>query len=325
MARLERVGTGAVLVVGPIYVDTVFAGLSRLPHPGEEITAQEFGVAPGGYAISALALHRLGLSTTLCGEIGRDLYGDYLLQALNAAGLPTHAVFRQAVHTNVAVTMNWNGDRGIVSYGPPSAAALEGYRSVVKAAAPGTMLLLSVRHPHAAPLVRAAKEGGLEVALSLSWHPEFLLSWPLRDLLAQADLLFCNVPEALLVTQEAAVEAAGWRLAGTVPEVVITRGPEGAEVVHGQERDFEPAFPAVLVDATGAGDVFAATYLAARAWGWDYPDRLRAGNFCAGHAVERVGSAQAALSRTAVEAARAAAWNGGHLRALEPEANRRVP
>lgn len=293
--------SGSALVIGPIYVDTVFAGLHRLPLPGEEVTASEFGVAPGGYAISALALHRLGVQTTLCGDVGPDLYGSYLTGALKEQGLATTAVFSDAPATNVAVTMNWNGDRGIVSYGHPTMADIRRYEKVLDDQPPGTVVLLSARHPYAPRLLERAKSRSLDVALSLSWHPDFLRSWQLRDLLPSSDLLFCNVPEALMVSQETDVERAGRRLAGSVPEVVITRGPEGADAIHGHHREHVAAVPAVVVDATGAGDVFAASYLAARLWGWDYADRLHAASFCAGRAVEHIGPLGVAVSRDTLE------------------------
>lgn len=291
------------IVVGPIYADTVFSGLTRLPRPGEEIVAEEFGVAPGGYAIAAIALHRLGIPTVLCGEVGTDLYGTCLLDLLAAAGLPTGAVFVGASATNVAVTMNWGGDRGIVSFGRAACAGLARYEAAVRTVAPGGVLLLSARHAHAPALARLGRQAGLRVALSLSWHPEFLRSWQLRDLLPLADILLCNVPEALMVSQEHDVEAAARRLGGSVAEVVVTRGPEGAEVVHEGRRHFAPAVPAVVVDATGAGDVFAAAYLAARTWGLTPAECLHAGNLCAGRAVGQIGPPVRLPDRKTIEAA----------------------
>lgn len=290
------------LVVGPIYADSVFAGLSRLPRPGEEIVAQEFGVAPGGYAISALAFHRLGVATVLMGEVGDDLYGTYLVQALTAAGLGTGAVFRAGGATNVAVTLNFSGDRGIVSYGRPVLADRTRYEAVLRASPPGTTMLLAARHPYAAALLRVAREAGLVIALGLSWQPEFLRSWRLRDLLPMADLLFCNVPEALMVSQEHDVGRAGQTLAGSVPEVVITRGPEGADrFAAGEGREHAPAPAVTLVDATGAGDVFASAYLAARAWGWPGAECLRAATLCAARAVEQIGPPARLLDRHELE------------------------
>lgn len=277
-------------MVGAIYADTIFAGLARLPQAGEEVVAEQVGWAPGGYAISALAFHRLEMRTKLLGEVGDDFYGRALLDVFDQEGLATDGVYRaRGGHTNVAVTLNWNGDRGIVSYGRVPQAPWEWYAEALQAAGSDAVLYLAARHPYAHRLVETARQLGQEVALSLSWHPDFLRSWALRDLLPSAAMLFCNVPEALMVTQETRIEAAGERLAASVPEVVITRGAEGADVLHDGRRESAAACPVVLVDATGAGDVFSSTYVAARSWGWSFAERLRAANWAAGHAIGRIG------------------------------------
>ena len=294
-------GDSNVIVVGPIYADTIFAGLERLPEPGEEVFAGEVGWAPGGYAISALAFHRLGVRMRLCGEVGDDMYGRAVLDALQAEGIDTDFVYRDpAMPTNIAVTLNWTGDRGIVSYDRMHTAPLAWYASALEGAAPGSLLYLSARHPLAGQLAREARQRGIEVAISLSWQPAFLRSWQLRDLLPAADMLFCNVPEALMVTQESTVEAAGERLAGTVREVVITRGPEGADLYHDGGRETVAALPVVLVDATGAGDVFASTYVATRLWGLRPIDRLRAATWAAAQAIGHIGGGSAAVSGDAL-------------------------
>ena len=279
-----------VLVAGAIYADTIFAGLTGLPQAGEEVVAEEVGWSPGGYAISALAFHRLEMSTQLVGEVGDDFYGKALLRLFDGEGLSTNRVYRaEGGHTNVAVTLNWGGDRGIVSYGRVPLAPWEWYAEALEEAGFGSILYLAARHPYAHRLVELARRLGQEVALSLSWQPDFLRSWELRDLLPLAQLLFCNVPEALMVTQETHIEAAGERLAASVPEVVITRGAEGADVLHDGRRDSTAACPVVLVDVTGAGDVFSSTYVATRSWGWSFLERLRAANWAAGHAIGRIG------------------------------------
>jgi sugar/nucleoside kinase (ribokinase family) len=287
-----------VVVIGPIYSDTVFAGLARLPLAGEEVQAVDVGWAPGGYAISALAFHRLEVPTTLCGEVGADLYGDALLTAFRAQGLATRRVRQDpGTHTNLAVTLNWDGDRGIVSYGRGAVAPAEWYEEALAEAGAGAVLYLSARHPHARKLATLARSLSQEVALSLSWHPEFLTSWALRDLLPLADMLFCNVPEALLVTSESRPERAGAVLAESVPEVVVTRGAEGATAWDHGRAVAAPARSVVLVDATGAGDVFSATYVAARLWGWPVERRLAAANWAAGHAIGAIGGGNSSPTR----------------------------
>jgi sugar/nucleoside kinase (ribokinase family) len=286
------------VVVGAIYADTIFSGLTRLPQAGEEVYAEQTGWAAGGYAISALAFHHLDVDTVLCGEVGDDLYGRALLTLFEQEGLQTQRVYvAPGASTNVAVTLNWNGDRGIVSYGRAPLAPWEWYRETLEEIPAGSVLYLAARHPYAERLMETARRLGHEVALSLSWNPEFLRSWRLRDLLAGADMLFCNVPEALLVTQETRVDAAGERLGQSVREVVITRGAEGADVFHDGIRETSPACSVVLVDATGAGDVFSSTYVTARSWGWSFAERLQAANWAAGHAIGRIGGGSGSPSK----------------------------
>lgn len=281
-----------VVVAGPLYADTVFSGLTRLPAPGEEVVAEEVGWAPGGYAISALAFHRLEVPTLLTGAVADDFYGQALLKTLEREGLSTSRIhIGSGGHTNVAVALNWNGDRGIVSYGRTPEAPLEWYEDCLGEAGPRAILYLAARHRHAQRLMATASRMGQKVALSLSWNPDFLTSWVLRDLLPGADLLFCNVPEALMVTGEQTPEAAGERLSASVPEVIVTRGPEGASVISEGKRYDSTACPAVVVDATGAGDVFSATYVAARTWGWSVEERLTAANWSAAQAIGHMGGA----------------------------------
>ena len=80
------------------------------------------------------------------------------------------------------------------------------------------------------------------------------------------DLLFANGDEALQLTGRADLEGALSELSAKVPALVITRGPEGAIAIENGERIEIPAAPVKeVVDTTGAGDLFAAGFLAARA------------------------------------------------------------
>ena len=65
---------------------------------------------------------------------------------------------------------------------------------------------------------------------------------------------------------------------GDDQELVLKRGAHGATVITDDGMVTEPALPARLVDATGAGDAFAAGYLAASSFGWPTRDRLRLGH-----------------------------------------------
>jgi sugar/nucleoside kinase (ribokinase family) len=50
-----------VAVVGAPFLDLVFEGLPRLPREGEEVVGRALHLVPGGTAIQAIGLARLGL------------------------------------------------------------------------------------------------------------------------------------------------------------------------------------------------------------------------------------------------------------------------
>ena len=71
---------------------------------------------------------------------------------------------------------------------------------------------------------------------------------------------------ALCLANEDEAAVLGDALAGAYPEVVVKRGAAGATLLGGESV---PAAPADVVDLTGAGDAFAAGFLAAQLRGED--------------------------------------------------------
>lgn len=74
-----------------------------------------------------------------------------------------------------------------------------------------------------------------------------------------------------------------------VPVLVITEGERGARVHTEGQWHHVPAFPAVEIEPTGAGDVFAAAYLAYYAEGWDPIASARFANCVASFTIEAEG------------------------------------
>jgi sugar/nucleoside kinase (ribokinase family) len=77
-------------------------------------------------------------------------------------------------------------------------------------------------------------------------------------------LLLPNADEAEALTGARDPAVQGGRLAAHYPLVVIKRGAAGSEAYAGASRWSAPAPPTQVLDTTGAGDAFAAAFLAAR-------------------------------------------------------------
>jgi sugar/nucleoside kinase (ribokinase family) len=110
--------------------------------------------------------------------------------------------------------------------------------------------------------------------------------------LVGADVLLPNGDEATALTGEEDPERAACALArrAGARDVVVTRGAEGALWTDGASVLSAGAPAAEAVDTTGAGDAFAAGWLAARGAGAEPPEALRAACAAGAEAVTRPGA-----------------------------------
>ena len=87
------------------------------------------------------------------------------------------------------------------------------------------------------------------------------------------------------------VEEAIPSLAVHVQTLVVTRSEAGATAVSGSERADVPAEPIErLVDTTGAGDLFAAGFLAGEARGLGLANSLKLGAIAAAEVIQHYGA-----------------------------------
>jgi sugar/nucleoside kinase (ribokinase family) len=139
-----------------------------------------------------------------------------------------------------------------------------------------------------------AHEAGRKVALTLSdsfcvdrYRAEFL------DLLrtGAVDLVFANESEAKSLYETADFEAAVAGLRNDARAAVVTRSEKGSLVVSREQTLEVPAERVErLVDATGAGDLFAAGFLTALARGLSETDAARLGALCAAEVISHMGA-----------------------------------
>ena len=105
------------------------------------------------------------------------------------------------------------------------------------------------------------------------------------------DILFANEAEILSLTGEAGFDAAVTRAAARVPLLVVTRSEKGALAVESGSLIEVAAEPVdQIVDTTGAGDLFAAGFLAARCRGASLERCLWTGAIAAGEVIKHYGA-----------------------------------
>jgi sugar/nucleoside kinase (ribokinase family) len=237
---------GGLAVVGPVARDCVDGGPPRIGGP----------VYYGARALAALGEDAL--------VVTKYAEADEALAApLHRIGL--HVVRRPA-GTTAAFTIENRGDRRVMALDDPGEpwsaddlADLAGVAWVQAGAVsrsdfpPATLALLARGRTvllDGQGLTRTSAPG--PVGLDADYDP---------DLLRHVRILKLSLEEA-----EALGLDLGDRALGSlgVPEVVVTLGSRGSVVYADGVAEHVPAHPLALSDPTGAGDVFAAAYLAAR-------------------------------------------------------------
>jgi sugar/nucleoside kinase (ribokinase family) len=153
----------------------------------------------------------------------------------------------------------------------------------------------------------AAHAAGRRVATSLS--DPFCVDRhraAFRDFIgASADIVFANETELMSLYETADLDAAMARLRGDVALTAVTRGAGGSVVIAGDATHRVAAAPATVVDTTGAGDAYAAGFLAALAQGLPLPECGRWGSVAAAEAIGHFGARPQTDLRTLVGAGNA--------------------
>ena len=257
----------------------------------------------GGSAANTLAgLSALGLQCAFIGQVAQDQLGEVFAHDIHAVGIdfdtPPRAGDPSTGRCLIFVTRD--GQRTMNTYLGASqflpAAVLD--EGLIASAAVLYLegYLWDPEEPRAAmkKAIAAARAAGRKVAFTLS--DAFVIDRHGDDFRAlieegQIDILFANKAELAALTGEADFDAGIAALAPSVPVLVVTRSEHGAVAVSGGERAEVAAEPvAAVVDTTGAGDLFAAGFLAGHVRGESLQQSLAMGAVAAGEIISHYGA-----------------------------------
>lgn len=287
---------GRIVVVGSVNMDMVVR-CDRFPRPGETVLGSAFNMFPGGKgANQAVAASKLGGDVYFLAKMGQDLFRTRLLESLSADGVNVdHVLLDPEEPTGVAmISVDGCGENEIVVASGSNmrlqAAEIEAERTLLKSA---SVLLLQLEIP--VDTVRAAARLGREVGAMVVLNPAPAMQLS-PDVLSSVDFLTPNEIEASKMTGIDVVDFASGDRAGKrflemgVGRVIITMGAQGALLVEpGQSRVF-PAFPARVVDTTGAGDAFNGGLAFGLAAGYSVDAAVTLGNRVAAYSVMYAGA-----------------------------------
>jgi sugar/nucleoside kinase (ribokinase family) len=260
-------------------------------------------VSGGSGANTAVGVAALGGRAAFVGKVRDDELGRLFAHDLRAVGVD----FDVAAAADGAATA-----RSFILVTPDGERTMNTYLGACQALGPGDVDPAAVQaakivylegylwDPPAAKeafrkAVGLAHEAGNAVALTLSdafcvdrYRDEFL--GLMRD--GSLDILFANIHELKSLYQTADETAALTALREEADILgVVTRSAEGALVVTRGETRAVPAFPVNrVVDTTGAGDLFAAGFLAGLTGGLGPADCARLGGIAAAEVIQHIGA-----------------------------------
>ncbi len=259
-------------------------------------------VSGGSAANTAVGAAMLGARTGFVGKVRDDELGRLFAHDLKAVGVAfdTPAAAEGPATARSFVLVTPDGERTMNTYlGActglcPSDVAEDAAASASIVYVEGYLWDAPAAKEAIRRAVAAAHGAGNKVALTLSdpfcvdrYRDEFRTL--LRD--GSLDILFANAHELISLYQAASLEEA---LAGLREERalgVVTRSAEGALVVSREGTEAVPAFPVErVVDTTGAGDLFAAGFLAGLARGFDGRSCARLGGLAAAEVITHIGA-----------------------------------
>lgn len=273
-------GDGVVLCVGEALIAlTAIHGSLR--------TATDLAVSAAGAELNvAVHLARMGLRSRFAGRVGDDPFGERLRDALRLEGvddgplevdpdLPTGLYAKDPAATGTAVLYYRRGSAATRMRTLP-AGALDGVDHVhLSGITPALSLACD------ALVAELLDTQGLVTSFDVNHRPAL---WPatvarqrLLELAARARTVFVGLDEAARLWEVATAADVRDLLPGVV-ELVVKDGGTAATAFTPEGTTVEPAPRVEIVEPVGAGDAFAAGYLASRRRGQPIGEALRRGH-----------------------------------------------
>jgi 2-dehydro-3-deoxygluconokinase len=255
--------------------------------------ASHLSLAIGGAESNvAIGAARLGIQTAWIGRIGDDELGRLIINKLTGEGLhvaattdPTRPTALMLKSRRTSGLMNVDYYRkhsagSSLSLGDIDADLIRNAR-VFHVSAITPALSASARDAvHYA--IDLAKEAGTKVSIDLNYRAALWSKEEAREdfryLAASADILFSTLDEArIAVPGETPEEVAGELAALGAKKIIIKSGSKGAAFFEAGHQTQVDTFPVLAIDDIGAGDAFAAGFLACSLLDGESEDCLRWG------------------------------------------------
>jgi ribokinase len=291
-----------ILVVGSINMDLAVR-VPYTPKPGQTIIGGDFEIYSGGKgANQAVAAARMGAEVTMVGRVGKDNFGDTIIQSLLEYDVKTsHIIKDSKAPTGIAmVAVTPDGENMIVTApGANAKVSVEDVNHTRSLMRETDLLLIQLELPMETVSASVDLAKAYDIPVVLNPAPGRPLP---KALLNYVEYLTPNKRELSLITGESDLEDGIKKLRGWgVRNLVITLGHNGVRVISGGLDRHIPAYEITAVDTTAAGDAFNGAFAVALAEGHKLMEAIRFGMAAGALTSTKKGAQSSIPMRDAVE------------------------
>ncbi len=247
---------------------------------GDKIAVRGMTFAVGGNTGNiAVGLSRLGLKVAMIGTMGGEWTDRQALEILKSEGVDTQYVKIDSGKFGFGVVINYQGERTILSYYPPSTNEFP-----TDANLESDWIYLTTAGANFESFYHQAVDWATVHQAKIAFNPGTRQLKAGKEAmmfaLAQTEVLFLNREESakLLDLPVDDIKKLLNGLRGLGAKIaVITDGPGGTYASDGQKYVYMPIVEAPVVERTGAGDAFGSGFLAAHIQGKTLEECLKWG------------------------------------------------
>ena len=297
-----------LICIGMALVDSIIRGFDPKPVSASGYLAETGTLNAGGEAVNeAAAASKLGLKTGILCALGNDPAGEIVLKELEKNGVDTSSVVRTAATPVTTMFVREDGTRQSITnqahrfnFHPEKDPALF---TEARAVILGSLFRAPFDDPAVIHAVVSSAKGAGEMVIADTKLPNFrfLTLEDIREALPLIDYITPNEDEARHFTgEDDPGKMAGVFLSYGVKNVIIKLGSKGCILKNKEMTLRIPACPVHAVDATGAGDNFAAGFVSEILRGARRKEALRFANACGAICTTAAGAGTALQNREQV-------------------------
>lgn len=248
------------------------------PYGNASDGAKLFGRNAGGAPANLLAaISKFGGKSYFFTKVGRDMFGDFLIETMKQSGVETGGIAVDDIHntTLAFVSLDESGDRDFSFYrrfGADAHLSSDDIDEEIIRASKffhfGSLSLTNEPMISATEkALNAANDGGCIITYDpnyrpLLWDSEEHAKCAMKDYMSYADIVKVAYEEALLISEKDDIDEAARSLLDIGMKILlITDGGNGVRYYTQAGCGFLPTIKANVVDTTGAGDIFFGTFI----------------------------------------------------------------